>query len=323
MTGTHAGVIEPPAVLARILTIAFNTYREAVRARILLGVFAVALATDLYAVLVGTLSLHNEARVVADLGAASISLYGILIAVVLGSTSLYRELEHKTIFPILSRPIRRWEYVVGKYEGTMLTVGVFVCVDAAAVLMMLALETGQPPWKVGGATLVMLAILGVALLRARYARVFVVLPWSLALAVVAWLLAAPGPDERQLVVAASVLAVSEIAIVAAVATLFASFSSPFLTAIFTLMIFVMGRSSDTMAHLPVRQLGPTMSGAGKALARVIPNLHVYVPARAFLLGSVAGQPVWPYVGRAALHAVLYATVLLVLSALIFRKRDFA
>jgi Cu-processing system permease protein len=316
-------VIEPAAVLARILTIALNTYREAVRARVLLGVFAVALATDVYSVLVGTLSLHNEARVVADLGAASISLYGVLIAVVLGSTSLYRELEHKTIFPILSRPIRRWEYVVGKYKGTMFTVGVFVCVDTAAVLLMLALESGQPPWKVAAAALLMLGILGVTLVRARYTRVFVLIPWSLALVGVAWLLASPSPDERQLVVAASVLAVSEIAIVAAVATLFASFSSPFLTATFTVMLFVIGRSSDTMAHIPVRQFGASVASGGRVLAHVIPNLHIYVPARAFLLGNVPGHPVWPYVASAVLHAAFYATGLLVLSALIFRKRDFA
>ena len=65
-----------------------------------------------------------------------------------------------------------------------------------------------------------------------------------------------------------------------------------------------------MAHIPVRQFGPAVSYGGKDLARVVPNLHVYVPARAFLLGLVAGQPVWPYVTSAALHAVLYATALL-------------
>jgi ABC-type transport system involved in multi-copper enzyme maturation permease subunit len=272
---------------------------------------------------VATLSLHNEPRVVADLGAASISLYGVLVAIVLGTTSLYRELEHKTIFPILTRPIHRWEYVLGKYKGTMLTVGVFVCVDAAAVLMTLALETGQPPWKVGAAATLMLAILGVTLVRAKHTRVFVLLPWSLALVTVAWLLASPAPDERQLVVAASVLAVGEIAIVAAIATLFSSFSSPFLTATFTVLLFVIGRSSDTMAHIPPRQFGAAMSEGGKVLAHVVPNLHVYVPARAFLLGSIAGQPVWPYVASALLHAAFYATGLLVVSALVFRKRDFA
>jgi Cu-processing system permease protein len=73
---------------SRILVIALNTYREAVRARLLIGVFGLALATCFYAVVVGAFSLHNEVRVVADLGAASLSLYGVLIAVVLGSTSL-------------------------------------------------------------------------------------------------------------------------------------------------------------------------------------------------------------------------------------------
>jgi Cu-processing system permease protein len=309
-------------VLTRILTIGLNTYREAVRARLLVGVFAVALATCLYSVLVAALSLHNEARVVADLGVASLSLYGVLIAVVLGSTSLYRELEHKTIFPVLSRPVRRWEYVVGKYAGTLLTVGVFICVDASAVMTLLALETGQSPWRVVAAGLVMLALLGVALLRATHSRVYVLAPWSVALLAVTWILAAPSPDERQLVLAGSALAVSEVAIVAALATLFASFSSPFLTAVCTGMLFVLGRSSDTMAHIPPRQLTRVVSYSGKALARVIPNLHVYVPARAFLLGRVAGHPVWPYVAGAALHAVLYATALLVLSSLIFRRRDF-
>jgi hypothetical protein len=310
-------------VLARILTIALNTYREAVRARLLLGVFAVALATCAYSLVVATLSLHNEPRVVADLGAMFLSLFAVIVAIVLGSTSLYRELEHKTIFPILSRPIRRWEYLVGKYFGTVLTVAVFAGVDAGVVLMALALEVGQAPWKVGAAALLMLAILAVMLLRARDTRVFVVVPWALALAVVGWILAAPAAEERQLVATASILSVSEVAIVAAVATLFASFSSPFLTATFTAMVFVIGRSSDTLAHIPARQFGPAVSAGGRGLARIVPNLHVYVPARSLLLGEVADHPVWPYVGTAALHAVFYATALLVVSAFIFRKRDFA
>src|SRR5271155_5358289 len=127
-------------MLSRIWAIALNTYREAVRARLLLGVFACALATCGYAVVVGALSLNNDMRVVADLGSASLSFFGVLIAIVLGSTSLHRELEYKTVFPILSRPLRRWEYLVGKYLGALLTVTVFILVQTAAVLTMLALE---------------------------------------------------------------------------------------------------------------------------------------------------------------------------------------
>jgi ABC-2 family transporter protein len=307
----------------RVLAIALNTYREAVRARVLLGVFAVALATCAYSLVVASLSLHNEARVVADLGAASLSLYGTLVAIVLGSTSLYRELEHKTIFPILSRPVRRWEYLVGKYLGAMITVLVFVAVDASAVLGLLALESGQAPWKVGAALVALLAVLGVALLRARLGRVYVAIPWSLLLVAAAWLGAAPAFEERQLVAAAAALAACEVGIVAAVATFFASFSSPVLTAAFTAMIFVVGRSADTLAHLPKRIFGETMVSVFHALSRVLPNLHVYVPPRSLLLGQVAGVAVWPYVGGAALHALLYVTALLAAGSLAFARRDFA
>ncbi len=308
---------------ARVFAIALNTYREAVRARILLGVFAVALATCGYSLIVASLSLHNEARVVADLGSASMSLYGVLVAIVMGSTSLHRELEYKTIFPILSRPIRRWEYLVGKYIGALLTVVVFVAVDAAAVLELLAIEVGQTPWKVGALTLAMLSALAVLLASARHARVYVAIPWALAFAAAAWAIAAPALEERQLVVASAALAVCEVGIVAAVATLFASFSSPFLTAAMTAMIFLIGRSADTLAHLPSKVFGEGFAAGGRALARVFPNLHAYVPPRTLLLGEVAGVQVWPYVGLAALHAAFFVTALLVVGALAFNRRDFA
>jgi Cu-processing system permease protein len=308
---------------ARVLAIALNTYREAVRARLLLGVFAIAVATCGYSLIVASLSLHNELRVIANLGAASLSLFGVIVAVVLGSTSLHRELEYKTIFPILSRPIRRWEYLVGKYLGALLTVVVFIAVDAAAVFTILALEAGQKPWKAGGVVFSMLAVLGGLLVRARHTRVFVAIPWALAIAVATWLVAAPALEERQLVAASAALAVCEVAIVAAVATLFASFSSPFLTAAFTAMVFLIGRSADTLAHLPPRVFGQGIAFSGQMLARILPNLHTYVPPRPLLLGQVVGAPVWPYVGTAALQAIFYVTVLLVVSAFAFSRRDFA
>jgi len=310
-------------MIVRVSAIAFNTYREAVRARLLLGVFALGLATCGYSLIVGTLSLHNERRVIADVGAASFSFYGVLVAIVLGSTSLYRELEHKTVFPILSRPIRRWEYLLGKYLGTVLTVAVFLAVQASTLFALLALEAGQPPWKVGALTAAMLGMLAALLVRARLTRVFVVIPWALVLVVASWILAAPALEERRLVTAAAALAVCEVSIVTAIAMLFSSFSSPFLTATFTAMIFVIGRSADTMAHLPKKQFGAGASVVGRVLARVFPNLHTYVPPRALLLGQAAEEPVWRYVATAGLQAISYATALLVVAALAFRKRDFS
>ncbi len=144
----------------------------------------------------------------------------MLVAILLGATSLYREIELKTIFPILARPIRRHEYLLGKYLGTLATLAVFVMLDAAAVLALLAAQTADSIWPVAITTLVSLAVLGVALLRAKYTRVFVLIPWSVAVLIAMSLLAKSAGAERQLVLAGAALALSETAIVAAVATLF-------------------------------------------------------------------------------------------------------
>ncbi|MEO8876307.1 MAG: hypothetical protein ABI461_12030, partial [Polyangiaceae bacterium] len=289
--------------LTRIGTVAMNAYREAVRARILHGLIGAALATCLYSLLVASLSLHQEPRVIADLGIASISLYAVLVAILLGATSLYRELELKTIFPILARPIRRHEYLLGKYFGTLATLAVFIMLDAAAVLGLLAAETADSPWPVAGAALGALVILAIALLRAKYTRVFVLIPWSVAVLIAMAVLAKPAGAERQLVLAGSALALSETAIIAAVATLFASFSSPFLTAIFTFGVFLVGRSADTLANLPVKMFGNSLRTFGKFLAHVFPNLQAYVPPRPLLLGQAANVAVWPFVAQGAFHAV--------------------
>jgi ABC-type transport system involved in multi-copper enzyme maturation permease subunit len=309
-------------MFARVLALALNTYREAVRARVLYGLLAAALATTGYSLVVGTLSLHQEARVVADLGAASISLYAVLVAIVLGATSLYREIELKTIFPILTRRLRRHEYIVGKYLGTLSTLLVFVAIDGATVMALLAIETGVPTSRILGAAAILAAALGVLAWRMKHTRVFLPLPWAAVLFVTMAVLSESAGDERRLVLASCALTACEIGIVTAIAMFFSSFSSPFLTAIFTLGVFLVGRSSDTLEHLPARAFGETVVTIGKMLARIVPNLALYVPARPLLLGQLPDIPVWPFVGNAAVIALAYATLLLVLSALVFRKRDF-
>ena len=155
-------------MLSRISVVALNTYREAVRARVLHGLFALAIATAGYSLVVGAFALNSSLRVVSDLGAASISIYGIIVAVVLGATSLYRELELKTIFPILARPIRRSEYLVGKYLGTVLTLAVFIAANSGALLLALSVEAGRSaaaPLAVATALTVLAASLGLRLAR--------------------------------------------------------------------------------------------------------------------------------------------------------------
>lgn len=309
-------------MLARIFAVAGNAYRESVRARILIGLFALALATFAYAMFVAQLTAGQELRVVSDLGAASTSLYTVIAAIVIAASSLQRELELKTVYPILARPLRRHEYLIGKFLGTLLVLVVFVAIDAAAVLGILAWYGKQKPGLVLGTAGLLLAILGVLVIRAKRTRVFVLVPWAFASALAMWLLAATAAGERQLVVASGALVICEAAIVAGVATLFSSFSSPFLTATFTLALFIVGRSADSLANLPKKQFGTTIVAVGRALSHVVPNLHLYVPPRPLLLGHIPDVPTWPYVAQAALHALFYVGVTLTLAAIVFRRRDF-
>lgn len=309
-------------MFGRVTAIAMNTYREAVRARVLFGLLALALATSGYSLVIAAMSVRQETRIVADIGAGSMSLYAILVSVILGATSLYRELELKTIFPILTRRLRRHEYVVGKYLGIFATLLVFLAIDGASVLAIMAIQSQKHVGVTLGAGVAMLAVLGFLLWRATYSRVFVVLPWSIALFLVMMLLADGAAGERQVVVVSALLTLAEVAIVGAIAMVFSSFSSPFLTAIFTAMLFVIGRSADTMGNIPERLFGSTVRSIGIVLAKIVPNLNVYVPARPLLLGQLAAVPVWSYVGRTWLNAVFYAVVLLTLSAVVFRRRDF-
>jgi len=302
--------------------VAINAYRESVRARVLIGLFGLALATCAYSVFVAQLSLGQELRVVSDLGAASASLYTVLASIFIAATALPRDPELKTVYPILARPLRRHEYLIGKFAGAVLVLAVFVAIDAAAILAVLAFYGKQKPWLVLTAGGLLALLLAVLLVRAARTRVYVFVPWSIAAVLAMWLLAAPAPAERQLVVASAVLTVCEAAVVAAVATLFASFSSPFLTAIFTLGIFIVGRSADTLANLPKKQFGPAIAGAGRFMSHVVPNLHLYVPPRPLLLGSVPEIATWTYVGQAAAHAALYVAVALTLAAIVFQRRDF-
>lgn len=309
-------------MLVRIAVVAFNTYREAVRARILHGLFGLALATAGYALVVGAYASRSRMRVVSDLGAASISVYAIVVAVVLGATSLYRELELKTIFPVLARPLSRSEYLVGKLAGTVLTLVVFVLANSGALLLSLAVLSGGSPLTV--ALLVLATIGGGLFIAWKRPRVRTVMPIfvALVLAVAGFLLSGGAPDDRRVLAGSALLTLCEVVVVASMATLFSSFSTPFLTAVFTFSLFVVGRSADALAKLPAKVFGETIKAMGDAVSKVVPNLMVYVPPRPLLTGEAAGSSLGSYLLVAAGQSLAWCVFLLVVASAIFRKRDF-
>lgn len=313
-------------MFGRIGVIALNTYRESVRARILLGLAAVAFAVSLYSLVVGAFTLKNAPRVVSDLGAASISIFSLAVAIIIGATSLHRELEQKTLFPILARPIRRSEYLVGKYLGTLLTIVVFVMADAGLVLLLsAALGAGVSPLRIYSMiaqAIVWLVLMGVLGWRLPSMRTYGVIPWALGMFVLGVLFSDVAPDERRVVLASSLLTMLEIAIVAAAATLFSSFSTPFLSALMTLGVWVVGRYADNLARLPVKSFGQTIHDIGVALSKIVPNLQIFVPPRPLLVGEAIDVKLSSYLGMASLTSLGWSLGLLAVAALVFNERDF-
>ena len=308
-------------MLARISVVMLNTYREAVRAKVLHGLFALSLATAGYCIIVGQFASAAAARVLSNLGSASLAVYGAFVAIVLNATSLHRELELKTLFPILARPISRSEYLVGKYLGTLSTLALFVFGNAAVFLCALAATGAAPLWQplAAGA-----ASVGVGLLvawRAPAARSFAPVIAAALLLAAGAALTAGSPDDRRVLIGSALLTLCEVSVISGIALLFSSFSSPFLTAVFTFGVFIVGRSASTLASLPTRVFGETIHELAQLLSRVVPNLMLYVPERALLTGESAGSSPAGYIALAAAHTLGWAFALLGVACLLFRRRD--
>jgi ABC-type transport system involved in multi-copper enzyme maturation permease subunit len=105
----------------RISAIAFNTFREAIRDRVLYNLILFALLLVGSAVLFGQISIGIERIVVINLSLTSISIFGVLIAIFIGTGLVSKEIEKKTLYTVLARPVRRWEFIVGKFSGLVQT----------------------------------------------------------------------------------------------------------------------------------------------------------------------------------------------------------
>jgi len=118
---------------ARILHIATNTFREAVRDRVLYNLIFFALLMAASSILVGQITIGIERQVVINLGLTAVSLFGLAIAIFIGIGLVSKEIEKRTLYTLLSRPVRRWEFIVGKFAGLSLTLLVNTALMAIGV----------------------------------------------------------------------------------------------------------------------------------------------------------------------------------------------
>ena len=110
----------------KILAIVLNTFREAIRNRILYSVVLVAFLLVGISALFGAVTMGSQVQVIKDFGLFTLSFFGAIITIISGTTLLHREIKLKTVHNILSKPVARWQFIVGKHVGLCLTVAVIV-----------------------------------------------------------------------------------------------------------------------------------------------------------------------------------------------------
>ena len=189
---------------------AANVFRESVRDKVLYNLvfFAVLLIVASY--LIGQLTAGQDIKIIKDLGLAATSVFGLFIAVFIGIGLVSKEVERRSIYALLAKPIDRWQLVVGKYAGLALTLAVNIAVMAAAQY----------------------AVLGYMRLGVS---ADVVRAWD-----------APPLDPALLVAIGLILV--ELMIVTAIAVFFSTFSTPLLSAALTFAFFVVGHFSADLRN---------------------------------------------------------------------------
>jgi ABC-type transport system involved in multi-copper enzyme maturation permease subunit len=129
--------------MRKVFAIALNTAREAVRNRILYSILFFAVLMVGVGAIFGAASIGDQLKYMKDFSLMSVSLFGVIIAIVLGVNLLHQELGKKTIFNILSKPVARWQFIVGKFVGLVATLTVVVGMMSAGVIIAFAWATGH------------------------------------------------------------------------------------------------------------------------------------------------------------------------------------
>jgi ABC-type transport system involved in multi-copper enzyme maturation permease subunit len=123
--------------VTRIGTVALNTFREAVRDRVLYNLVFFALVMMAAAILVGQISVGIEQIVIVTLGLSAISIMGLLISAFIGVGLVSKEIDKRTLYALLAKPLRRWEFILGKFAGLALTLAVNTAAMAAGLFLAL------------------------------------------------------------------------------------------------------------------------------------------------------------------------------------------
>ncbi len=252
----------------RILYVSLNTFRETIRNKILYAILAFALIVIGLSYFLADLSVGDLARIIADVGLACIHVFGVIMAVFLGITLVSHEVERKTVYIILSKPVRRWEFIVGKALGLCMT---------------LALTTG-----VMAVTLF--------LVHAGYG----------------------GAAEKGILVASGGVWF-ELILLICLATFFSTFTTPVLSAIFTLSMFLIGHVSGDLLVFGGRATSAAVQWSSRILFFLLPNLEHFNWKNEVVYGGARSFSLIP---GALGYLACYCAAVLFAACLLFSRKDF-
>jgi ABC-type transport system involved in multi-copper enzyme maturation permease subunit len=217
-----------------IAWIAVNVFRESVRDKVLYNLVFFAIVMIAASYLIGQLTAGQDIKILKDLGLACISIFGLFIAIFIGIQLVAKEVERRSIYGLLSKPIHRHQLVIGKYAGLVLTLSVNITIMTMALYTVLAFMA----WA-----------LGPGAVRA---------------------LEAPALDPA--ILKAVALIFVELCLVTALALFFSTFSTPMLSAALTFGLFIAGRFSADLRDFDDVVDVPAAAVLTQSLYRILPDL---------------------------------------------------
>jgi ABC-type transport system involved in multi-copper enzyme maturation permease subunit len=176
-----------PSPAAAIVAIALNTFREAIRDRVLYLLLVFAIVLIGVSRMLSLLTVGNEEKIIKDVGLAAISLFGVLTAVFVGVSLVFKEIERRTVYTLLANPVRRWQFLCGKFAGLFAVLAMNVGLMSLALFGIL-LFRGEAPWTLLPAILLILVELGIitafALLFSSLTNPILAAVWTFAIYVI-------------------------------------------------------------------------------------------------------------------------------------------
>jgi len=131
----------------KIIAIAFNTFKEAIRDRILYLLFFFAAISIIFSRVLALLTVGDRIKIIRDVGLASLSFFGVLMAILIGTGLVYKEIDKKTIYSLLSKPINRYQFLLGKFFGLIFTLFIMLLLMSFIYLVLVFFHTFEIEWE--------------------------------------------------------------------------------------------------------------------------------------------------------------------------------